>query len=266
MYDYPSGTHVGGISGFGGAAGLCVNPTGDVWVVDSTGSKVVEYAHGSKIPMAQLTVGGMDILGCAVDPVNGNLAVTDLGGPSGGGGVWIFAGGEGTPTFHRVPSISFAYFCAYDPSGDLFIDGLDKKFAFELAEIPAGQSKLETIHLPQSVVFPGGLAWDGKYLAIGDQEYKGTNNSAIYQVSVSGTSGTIEGTSTFVYGCDMLQFWIAGAQSGQQGSQVVAPDACRNKVHFYPYPAGGKPTLAITGLQYPVAAVVSTTGSAARRP
>jgi hypothetical protein len=262
VYSYPAGKEVGKLNGFQAPAGVCADPAGDVWIVESASSRIVEYAHGGKKPKATLTdSGALDLLGCSVDSTTGNLAVTDLGGPSGGGGVWIYTDAKGSPKEYTHPAVQFAYFCAYDDEGNLFVDGLGRSYGFAFAELVSGGGALERITLSQGIGFPGGVQWDGKFITIGDQSYKNQHKSAIYQVSISGSTGTIQGTTVLTGSCDVLQFGISnlgGGKKDQQGSSVIAPDDCQSNVKFYKYPTGGSATKMLSGFEYPVGAAVSS--------
>lgn len=262
VYSYPAGSMTGKLTNLGQPGGVCSDSAGDVWVVESAKSKIVKFAHGGTKPIAtRIDKNADDLLGCSVDPTTGNLAVTDLGGPAGGGGVWIYLSGKGSAKKYKDSNLASAYFCGYDDAGNLFVDGLDSSENFELAELPSGSATLQTIALNQSVGFPGGIQWDGQYVAIGDQYYDNQHKSAIYQVSVSGSSATVEGTTVLGGSCDALQFVISSAgshkKSRQQANTAIAPDVCEGSVAFYNYPSGGPPTNTLTGFQYPVAAAVS---------
>ena len=239
VYAYPGATHAGKLTNLAQPAGLCTDARGDVWVVQSSSSKVSEFAHAAKTPITTLSVSGADsLLGCAVDPTTGDLAVTDLGNSKGGGSLWVFAHAQGTPKNYRDPKISFAYFDGYDLKGNLFVDGLDGSYAFKLAELPRGKSTLGDVSLYKTVGFPGGVHWDGKYVAIGDQEYEGRHTSAIYQISVSGSHATTKGTTPLAGSCDVVQFTFGrtGGKRGGQKNQIIGPDICQNSVDFYSTP------------------------------
>jgi hypothetical protein len=251
IYSYPAGKKVGALTHLHDPAGVCSDTAGDVWVVNSASFTIVEYAHGATQSEATLSdAGSSNPLGCSVDPATGNLAVTNLGTASGGGNLSIYTGAKGSAKQYQDSDLTYPYFCGYDDEGNLFVDGLSSSYGFILAELPSGGGKLQTIGLNGSVDFPGGVAWDGSYVAIGDQYYQGEHTSAIYQVSVSGSAGTVEGTTKLTSSCDALQFVV-------QGGTVVAPDNCSSSASFYHYPAGGGPTKTITGYTYPVAAAVS---------
>jgi hypothetical protein len=101
--------------------------------------------------------------------------------------------------------------------------------------------------LPNTVAFPGGIEWDGKYLAVGDA------GTSIYQYSFSGSKATLKGTTSLTGAGTMGQFGISG-------STVVTPNQffSSSGVLVFPYPAGGAATQTITnGVFYPFSAVVS---------
>jgi hypothetical protein len=261
VYSYPAGELVGELTNLDDPAGACSDAQGNVWIVNSASFQIVEFAHGGKRAKARLSdYGAANPLGCAVDPTTGNLAVTNVGTASGGGGFSIYAGAKGSAENYQDSDLMYAYFCGYDNEGNLFIDGLNGAYSFVLVELPSGSETPQTISLSGNVAFPGGVAWDGKYMAIGDQYYQGKRASAIFQYSVAGSAGTLEGTTTLTDSCDALQFAISSRgmpRKDQQGKAVVVPDACLNSAAFYGYPAGGSPTETLSGLEYPVAAAVS---------
>ncbi len=251
LYNFPAGMKVGTISGLADPTGLCVNSAAAIWVVESRISRIVKFAHGARTRNAAHKVAGAQRLtDCAVDPASGNLAVTDLGGAAGPGALWVFANAQGTPTEYQRPEIDEMFFCTYDGSGNLFVDALTKSYSFELLELPAGASKLQPVSLNHQIVFPGAVRWDGQYLAIGDQAYQNEHSSAIYQFSVTGSTGSLQGTTLLKNSCDILGFTI-------DSGIVVAPDACKNITRFYKYPHGGGVTKTLDGFQYPVDAAVS---------
>ncbi|HEX3456358.1 MAG TPA: hypothetical protein VHR97_00240, partial [Candidatus Baltobacteraceae bacterium] len=209
----------------------------------------VEFAHGGTKRLATLkNTQARNLLGCSVDPTSGDLAVTELG-PASGGAVWVYANAKGTPKKYAPSFLNSPYFLSYDGAGNLFVDGLDNNGVFAFGELASGSSSVKSISVP-NVTFPGGVQWDGANVAIGDQFYQNHHQSAIYQVTVSGSTGSVVGTTPLTGSCDVLQF-------GLSGSSVIAPDDCLNNAGFYSYPAGGPPTNTLTGFQYPVGAAVS---------
>jgi hypothetical protein len=230
--------------------GDCVDQAGHVWIVDWDARTIVEFAHGGTKRLATVkNTQARNLLGCSVDLTTGDLAVTEVG-PASGGAVWIYANAKGTPKKYAPGFLNAPYFLSYDDAGNLFVDGLDANGAFALGELASGSSGFKSITVNPSVTFPGGVQWDGTNVAIGDQFYQNHHQSAIYQVTVSGSTGSVVGTTLLSGSCDVPQF-------GLSGSSVVAPDDCLNNAGFYSYPAGGAPTNTVTGFQYPVGAVVS---------
>jgi|HubBroStandDraft_4_1064222.scaffolds.fasta_scaffold00008_129 hypothetical protein len=261
VFTYPFGKLVGRLAGFLQPAGICTDAAGDVWIVDAASSKLFEYGHGDKTPIATLSdPNASALLACSVDPTTGNLAVTDFGNASGAGSILIYSDAKGNPSKYRNAQLQAVYFCGYDDLGNLFVDGLDPNGAFEFLELPRGSGVLQHITLNGSIFFPGGVAWDGKYVTIGDQEYQGGHHSAIFQVAISASLGSIVGVTSLDSSCDVLQYSIPKLGKGRrnpQGSKVVAPDACLNAVAIYNYPAGGVPVKTLGNLEYPVGSAVS---------
>jgi hypothetical protein len=244
---YPSGSVVGSISA--PAFQDCANSSRDVFVTaypSELHSEVLEYAHGGTTPIATLTIPGDSIAGgCAVDPTTGNLAVVygcpDCGGPA----VAIFPNSQGTPTIYEG-GFTFS-FCAYDNSGNLFIDGFSltngKDVGF--AELAKGSQSLSYIAAPQSLRgtgYPWQMQWDGKYMTY---EAAGSAQSSwgvtIYRLAFAGSTATVVGQTHFRGVTRSVgQSWI-------QGNKVFIPYGVRGngishpKIGVWRYPAGGKP-------------------------
>jgi hypothetical protein len=243
VYSYPNDKPMGTLTAdFSGPDGICVDTKNDIWVVNNspTGSipySVVEYKHGGKTPIATLS-GIVFAVECSVDPTTGNLAVTNYGyGSAGGGSVSIFAHAKGTPKVYTDSEIAHFNFCGYDPKGNLYADGTDaSQTVFYFAELPKGQKTFKNITLTGgSIYYPGIVQWDGKYVAVGDQMAGGASNeAAIYQTTGAGGK-IVHETPLDSGGGDIVEAWI-------QGSTVIGPNASTNDVGFYKYPAGGKPT------------------------
>lgn len=250
VYTYPAGKPSGKLTGFIKPMGDCVDQAGHIWIVDWDAISIAEFAHGGTKRLATLKNSqARSLLGCSVDPTTGDLAVTEVG-PASGGAIWIYANAKGTPKKYAPGFLKSPYFLAYDGAGNLFADGLDNNYAFAFGELPSGSSSFKSIALNQNVTFPGGVQWDGTNVAVGDQFYQNHHQSAIYQVTVSGSTGSVVGTTPLNGTCDVAQF-------GLSGSSVIAPDDCLNNAGFYSYPGGGTPTNTLTGFQYPIGAIVS---------
>lgn len=254
VYSYPAGKLVGTLSNFDRPLGECVDATGNVYITDSAFSRIYEYPHGGAKPIASIVDKQYQPYGCAIDPTTGNLAVanyeTNWNYP---GNLSIYHKARGYPTSYVVEGLYYYYYCGYDASGNLYVDGLNNGgFNFAFAELHKKSSTLESILLPQSISFPGGIQWDGTYLAVGDQ-----SGGTIYQFSFSKGRATLKGQTPLNGAGIVGQFAI-------NGSTVVAPNEgnSTSNVLFYSYPAGGNPTKTITnGVTAPFAAVISPAGA-----
>jgi len=228
VFTYPGGKPVGTLTGITDAQGECTSGTseGSWWVVASGANEILDYAHGGTSPISTLSETAGEPAGCAVDPTTGNLAATILSN----GDVVIFPGAKGPGTVIATPLLE-AFYDGYDDKGNLFVDGLNGSNAFALVELPKGSSSFETITLNQSIEFPGSIQWHGKYLAVGDEE-----TSNIYQFAISGTNGTLEGTTHLEDGGSGA-FYILKRNVTAVGN---------NGVGIWKYPAGGMPIKSIT--------------------
>jgi hypothetical protein len=253
VYSYPKGKLEGTIRFGYLPGGQCVDSKGNVFITDTDTGQIFEYAHGGKKPVAVLKSPADDPLGCSIDPITGDLAVSSLGFGN-DGAVGVYKGAKGSPKLYKNSAFHMYYFCGYDSSGNLFVDGQNgSSGAFEFAELAKGERKLKSVILNQSIESPGGVQWDGKYVAVGDQ-----STPVVYQFNISGGVGSEVG-STSLGGSDVtvvLQYFIFG-------SRLIAPNQCNVKscygnVLYYPYPSGGTATKTITkGVRFPRGVVVS---------
>lgn len=243
VLSYPAGKLVGELKGFASPAGLCSDSAGDVFVVDVSNLVVQKYRHGGKKVVETLNDFGHYPYGCAVDPGSKNVAVANYASTLsfGPGSVSVFVGGKGVPHSYQDTAFNGYFFCSYDNQGNLFVDGADYGSYHTLfAELANGSSTLNSVTLNQTIGYPGGVQWDGKYIAVQD-----AFSHTIYRFSFSGSGGTSMGTvhvkgdpSTLI-----TQFWI-------DGSTVVVPYGTRprivHSVGYWPYTKGGTPSQSFT--------------------
>jgi DNA-binding beta-propeller fold protein YncE len=252
IYSYPQGKLEGRLNGFYEIGGECVDAKGDVFVVNTLGGKIVEYAHGGKKPIQTLQAPGYEPADCAIDPTTRNLAVTIFGGAS-RGELAIYQDAKGTPTLYTDPDFLNYGYCGYDDNGNLFIDGGNEDHAVVFAELRKGSSSLLNLTLDQSFNDTGAIQWDGKYLAVGNQ-----NTSNIYRFSISGSQGTEVGVTQLGGDAHWVhKFFILD-------HKVIAPNfyfigsRFESNVLIFDYPAGGSPLKTISkGVKASEAAVVS---------
>jgi hypothetical protein len=248
LYAWPKLTHINTLRGFTHQDGLCTDANGDVFVANTNANNILEYAHGGTRPIATLA----DLPKyypnfCAVDPTTGDLAVTNFPyGPyaSVTGNLVIYHHAKGTPKAYTSPSMYYYYLCGYDDNGNLVVDGSSSQAVVTLVTLRHGSSALKLLTLDQKLAFPGGVQWDGRHWAIGDQR------ANIYQFDIKGTKGMKVGT-TVLNGADgVYGFYIANGK-------VVAPELGADEALVFAYPAGGSSTMTITNLHQPVGAVIS---------
>jgi hypothetical protein len=264
IYTYgPGHKLVGTLTGFFNPEGLCVDKAGDVFVVNDTSGgvhQITEYAHGGTSPIQNLVNPNGNVNGCSVDLKSGDLAVTNFWGPTEGtGGVSIYKHATGNPTSYTDPNIYYYYYDGYDNKGNLFVSGLSYASQQGFAELPNGGSAFTDIALNQTIYLPGGVQWDGKYMAVGDQvAVKRNFTSVIYQFSISGSAGTEVGVTTLAGSNQVAQFWIPKVGMGKKGgTTVIAPNQGGKDTLFFDYPAGGSPIGTILGETDPIGSTVS---------
>src|ERR1700729_4196849 len=233
VFSYPQGKKVGTLANFDDPTGKCVDKAGDVWIVNDGTAQVFEFSHGGTNPIATLSVPGSYPFGCAIDPATGNLAVTN-----GQDNVSIYANAQGTPTTYTDGNIyTDLFYCTYDNQSNLFVTASYYFSTVHLDELPNVSSNFRTISLNQGIRFASGIQWDGQYLAYGGVPAYHGQPVSIYQVQVSGSQGTVVGTTQLFsrYGKpDSAQFWL-------QGNTVIQPSDSSKQVGLWKYPAGGNP-------------------------
>lgn len=246
VYDYPSGFAVGALTGFEEPYGQCVDKKGDVFIANYGSGTVVEFPRGGTSPIATYSPGGTPI-GCSVD-ANGDVAVTSFDP----GEVTVYASGNpGSGTTYSSSSCELLWTMGYDRDGNLV--GAGENTANHICELAAGEGTMTTASFSGTIYFPGGTMWDGKYIALADQEAGGTFQTGIYPSKLKGTTLTEEGAAVLSATCynnytDVVQPFIVGAKNtpankrrGRSvvGSNLWCADGSGGQVQCWNYPAGG---------------------------
>ncbi len=239
-FHYPKGASLSKSIDGDDPQGLCEKSTkGDFWIVDSGSDTVEEYKANTTTDIKSLSVTAGEPAGCAWN--SSDLAVSILGE----GDVVIFKGATGSGT-EISDGLESTYFVGYDPSGDLFADGISESGTVGLSELDSGSSSFHNVSLPNDLEFPGAVNWDGKYITVEDQE-----GEAIYGYTVSGSSATLERTVNYSDASDCVDGFI------YKGSAFLCPDAGDENAKVYAYPAGGAPEDTWTGdFDLPIGALV----------
>jgi hypothetical protein len=268
-YSYPQGVLEGQISGLTAPVGDCTDAKGDLYITNEnlSNSSVVEFAHGGSKPIRTLSVPGINSVSCAVNPTNGDLAVTDYGTQRGEGAlVAVYPKAKGSPRLYSSSNVSSSHilnyaYCGYDNADDLFVDG-NYTSGYQtalVAELPRGGNRLLTLQLNQGIGWLSGVQWDGKYLAVG-QAVK----PYIFRFKISGTTGTLVGSTPLTDATNAFQFVFAGKRVIVANYYFVDRYIYRWDVLIYRYPAGGNSTGQISSNDLPVLSVALSPVHAAR--
>jgi hypothetical protein len=207
--------------------GMCSDSSGDVFV-PTGGNEILEYAHGATQPTATLQEATDNYSwACSVDPLTGNLAVTNNTEESESeGNVAIFPGAQGAPTYYQDSSIWTYWFCGYDDQGNLFVDG-DSAFA----ELPKGGTSFVNLSLSKDIDDSGQIQWDGKHITVAS-----SCAESIWRLSISGSKATVLGNTELggPHFDGQCGSWI-------EGQTVAAPRGGDHpKIEIWKYPRGGQ--------------------------
>ena len=170
------------------------------------------------------------MLGCSIDPLSGDVAAVAYESK---GGLLIYPHGTGTPRVYSDSSIHAYYYCSYDDGGNIFVLGYGvgtEYITSVFTELPKGGVEFRDITMP-FVGYPQKLQWDGKHIALNE-------GGTIYQMQVSGSTGTIVGTTRLLGDTEP-----AGGTVWITGNTVLGPHggASARRVGTWNYPAGGNP-------------------------
>jgi len=227
------------------AGGECNDSNGDVFITTSSSSDVgtiFEYMHGGSKPIETLSDPGVPY-GCSVDPMTGNLAVSnisDKSNPYGNDGdVAVYEEAQGTPTMYYESSIFYLLYCGYDNAGNLYADGSNAS-GHVLYELSSGSSQLTEINLDPTVKYPGALQWDGKQMTIID--YQSVLNLrhpplTVDRLEISGGNAKVTGSTSLSSRMNRYngQTWIQG------GSILGIINKGATGLAIWKYSAGGNP-------------------------
>jgi hypothetical protein len=239
---YPQGKLVGILNGFVSAAGECVDTKGDVFVTNFKPVTLYEYAHGGKKPIAKFPTTKAGTTGCAVNPVNGDLAITGLTSY-----VEIFKGAKGKPIVLRDKGMGFGQFCTYDEKGDLFFVGLATDFKKQrLSELLSGSNRFVPITLNARIDPEASIQWNGSYLTALSYVPFGHGKPVIFQFLVHNMHGTKVGTTSLNGTADIIGQYFINAKAVVVPNVYTSDSEGYSNVLLYDYPAGGNPFMTIT--------------------
>ncbi len=257
VYDYPSAKQLGTLTGFSSPAGQCVDANGDVYITNSSGV-VDEYAHGGSTPINTYTTTG-SAFGCSVDK-EGDLAVTDFVGTSyGPGSVTVFPAGSGNGVVYSDPTdCYFIWPAGYDDNGNLVMIAENQASeAVTYCAVLKGSTSLTTLRAKGFTIYsPDSTMWDGKYIALGDQQLGGGLQSGIVEATLSGSKLKYHANITLADNCEgdyshvVLPFIVGRKNTpiNDKQSKAVAGanEFCHADFRLWHYPAGGDPFKSFT--------------------
>jgi hypothetical protein len=188
---FPGGKRIGRISGIGRPLNVCSDTSGNLWFTSQFHTheyRLYEFTHGGTQPVATIDVPkSKTATACAVNPINGDLAVLNSFYGSGDrGSVLIWTGARGVPKEYPVFFEPTA--CDYDEHGNLLAAGWADSDGYFFGELKSGAGKVTEISVKPRTFFVGGVRWDGRYFAVAVQQRRG---SLIYRLNVSGSTGKV---------------------------------------------------------------------------
>lgn len=233
VYSFPQGKLVQTLDISGEPQALCTDKLGDVYIPQSYGEIVTEYAHGGTKPIVFWRLPNATPQGCAVDPASGNIAVAGANEK-----LAIFNPASATPpVYYSNSAIESFYYATYDAGGNLFVVVYSFASGYQLWELSEGNSTLKQVALPFNLCCPEDVQWDGQYLAIEASHSSGT--ATIDRLAVNDYRAKVKGQVHLTYTQTYTsQFWI-------EGSTLIHSDYYSDDVAFFKYPAGGGPTKTI---------------------
>jgi hypothetical protein len=243
VYDYSSGKLVGTLTGFEVPFGMCVDAKGDIYISNSNGGGTVEYAHGGTKVLNTYDTGPGPI-GCSVD-AKGDVAVTNFDYP---GEVTVFSGGDPSKGTPYSGACYYMWPMGYDHSGNLIGVGKNASGGVEYCALLSGGKSITLVSASGFTIdFPGGTMWDGKYIALADQEADGENQTGIVEATLSGSTLTSHGEAILSCnpnsGFDLVNPFVVGKKNtpvnNRRGKVVVGPGC--SGIGFWHYPKGGNP-------------------------
>jgi hypothetical protein len=256
----------GQITGLSTPTGDCSDNHGNVWIAELGKSRMLKYSRAGKL-LHTIARANLEPWGCAVNPINGALAVTNYEGPQyQSGDVLVYANPSAHPVILRNPEQAVYLEAAWDRSGNLWVTGYTSSEYSIISE--CGASKCRTVILHGGSIFsPSTIAWNDRSHSwvVFDQYCHNLAFICSYPVSTHGAVGKPTQYLSSVGGALCQQWQPALVTTGKE-TVVVGGDNeyyClgykSSSVNRWAYPAGGRPANYNTGaVVFPWGAAVST--------
>lgn len=241
---FPGGKQIGQISGIGHPLNVCSDRSGNLWFTSyflRHEYRLYEFAHGGTQPIATIDVPkSKTAMACAINPVNGDLAVLNsFYGTGERGSVLIWTGAH-SGISKEYPVYFEPTACDYDEHGNLLATGWADSDGYFFGELKSGASKVTEVSLKPRTFSVGGVRWDGRYFAVAVQRRRG---SLIYRLDVSGSTAKVVQT---IYPKPLpyqTWFWV-------KGDTMVATERTHSgrTLGIWRYPASSTPLKSFRGL------------------
>jgi hypothetical protein len=234
VFSYPKLKLLQTLSGLAAPPGfICSDSSGNVFVPttdSSTPGAIYEFAHGGTQAIETLSDPGPGhALSCSVDPTTGNLAVAN------GSNVAIYPHGQSTPVIYDASDVGAAD-CAYDNSGNLFVDGHYKE---EIAELAAGGTSFSDISLSKAVGTYHIQWWKNRLVMYAGHESQ-KDPYQIVQINISGSVGIV--SAPIYLDGDAKHRSSTAEEFALMGNTIAMPEARGfSEIDLWHYPKGGNP-------------------------
>jgi hypothetical protein len=216
-HDGVIGQQVGTVENVSFPRGMCTDKEGDVWITDAYQGHITEYEHGGTTPIRTIVENIPNVNDCAVDPVTGNLAVSNSSDDK--GAVRIYARRAHRPTVYKLPFFEPTS-VAYDSAGNLVVTG----GRGELDELPYRGSGFESLGISGGTLNGAtGIQWGNPNFLIG---VSGSGGAAVDKVKVSKGVAKIVGSLSLT---GTIQFLYPALRAGM----LVVPDFYSGTVRVY---------------------------------
>jgi hypothetical protein len=252
VYNYDSGEEVGKLTGFDDPGAQCVDKMGNVYIATESGLNI--YSHAGHFIGIE---GYGPMTGCAFSRKQSGVNYPYQGGP----GVICIPHPRRKMTLCNYDEAACYTMWpgGFDSDGPYVVEGETDGVVSICAtggghqsiKAALGEDALAVLSFNGTIYAPGSVMWDGKYLALTDQEAGGAYQTGIYQATLSRATLTSQGETILSDPCDsgltdVIQPFIVGAKNTpntkMQGTVVVGGNAfCPGTFDYWKYPAGGDP-------------------------
>jgi len=253
------------ITGFSFPEGECTDQAGDVWVAQGGNGTIVQLSRAGSIINTLTDPIGYPV-SCAINPKDGDLAVTNLGGPE--SAVSIYKNASGTPTQITCSGVAQYYFDGFDSNGHLAVDGVTADNNYQACY--GSESSLSPLAIDGATIyFAGAVVWSSanKYWDFFDQDCQDIHNACAYWLKISHGTATSTGVTNFVSEaggpvCDLVQAVLSPKGNLYVGG-VDYEDVCnytQSGVYTWNYPSGELPESVWQNssyISYPIGAAIT---------